>query len=83
MVEELHPTILDNFGLFAALKSSLSRASKGTEAHLSQNFPANEPQFTAADSTAPFRIAEEAINMIFRRDGVRSLASIWQSKRAP
>ena len=70
MVEELRPSILDNFGLFAALKWQLKQASEGSGARLTESFPATEPLFQAAALTTLFRVAEEPINMIFKRHGV-------------
>jgi signal transduction histidine kinase len=67
MVEELRPSILDNFGLFAALKWQLKQASEGSNAKLTENYPATEPNFQPAALTALFRLAQEAIAMIFKR----------------
>jgi signal transduction histidine kinase len=70
MVEELRPSILDNFGLFAALKWHLKQASEGSGAILTENFPEAEPHFELPALTALFRMAEEAVNLIFKRHGV-------------
>lgn len=70
MVEELRPTILDNIGLFAALKWQLKQASEGSGARLTESFPPTEPSFQPNALTALFRVAEEAIGMMFKRGGV-------------
>jgi signal transduction histidine kinase len=70
MVEELRPSILDNFGLFAALKWHLKKASEGSSVQLTESYPASEPTFQPAASTALFRVAQEAIAMIFNRKSV-------------
>jgi signal transduction histidine kinase len=70
MVEELRPSILDNIGLFAALKWQLKKASEGSSVQLTESYPASEPAFQPGASTALFRIAQEAIAMIFNRNSV-------------
>lgn len=72
LVEELRPSILDNFGLFAALRWQLRRASEGSGAALSESYPSVEPAFQPAALTTLFRVAEEAIGKIFNRGNVRS-----------
>jgi signal transduction histidine kinase len=72
MVEELRPSILDNFGLFAALKWQLKQASEGSGAKLTESYPAAEPFFQPAALTALFRVAQEAITMIFNRGSVKT-----------
>lgn len=72
MVEELRPSILDNFGLIAALKWQLKQASEGSGAKLTETYPAAEPFFQPAALTALFRIAQEAIKMIFNRGSVKA-----------
>jgi signal transduction histidine kinase len=70
LVEELRPSILDNFGLFAALKWQLKKASMGSGAKLTESYPQDEFIFQPAASTALFRIGQEAIAMIFNRGSV-------------
>jgi signal transduction histidine kinase len=78
MVEELRPSILDNFGLFAALKWQLKKASAGSSVRLTENYPASEPAFQPAASTALFRVAQEAIAMIFTRKSVAAAEVTFQ-----
>lgn len=80
LVEQLRPSMLDNFGLFAALKWHLRQASKGSSAQLTESFPADEPGFDGEAVTTLFRVAEEAINLIFRRDGVMAAGVILELK---
>lgn len=70
MVEDLRPSILNNFGLFAALKWQLKRASDGSAAELTENYPVIEPHFHPRALTALFRVAQEAIGLIFNRGSV-------------
>jgi signal transduction histidine kinase len=72
MVERLRPSILDNLGLFAALKWQLRQASEGSGATLTENYPQAEPFFQPDALTALFRVAEEAIKMIFNRGDVKA-----------
>jgi signal transduction histidine kinase len=72
MTEDLRPSILDNFGLFAALQWQLKRASSESNAVCTQAYPDVEPQFESVAVTALFRIAQEALEMIFKRGSVTS-----------
>jgi signal transduction histidine kinase len=51
MIEEFRPSILDNFGLFAALKWQLQRSIAGSNAMYTETHPATEPIFTPEPST--------------------------------
>jgi two-component system, NarL family, sensor histidine kinase UhpB len=72
MTEDLRPSILDNFGLFAALQWQLKRASFESNAVCTEAYPDVEPQFESVALTTLFRIAQEALAMIFRRGSVKS-----------
>jgi signal transduction histidine kinase len=72
MVEELRPSILDNFGLFAALRWQLKRAACSANVSCTEAYPDIEPQFPSDASTALFRIAQEALVMTFARGMVKS-----------
>jgi signal transduction histidine kinase len=67
MVEQLRPSVLDNFGLFAALKWQVTSASYGTRVIYTEWYPREEPTLEVEASTALLRIAEEALAMTFRR----------------
>jgi signal transduction histidine kinase len=72
MMEDLRPSILDNFGLFAALQWQLKRASFESNAVCTEAYPEVEPQFESAALTALFRIGQEALAMTFKRRSVKS-----------
>lgn len=72
VVEELRPSILDNFGLFAALKWQFKRAGRDSNATCSESYPDIEPAFESKESTVLFRIAQEALAMLFKRGALRS-----------
>jgi signal transduction histidine kinase len=73
IIEELRPTLLDNVGLFAALRwlvgSSCTRASIPYDVQ----FPDEEPEFTPDAAIALFRVAQEALGIILRSKWVRSM----------
>ena len=73
MTEELRPSILDNFGLFAALKWQLKRSSRNSAASCAEIFPAveQEPSFEPRAASSIFRIAQEVLAMTFARLDVK------------
>jgi signal transduction histidine kinase len=66
LIEDLRPTLLDNFGLFAALSWQLKQRSAGTALRISETFPATEPHLTADTAIALFRYVEEVMHIIVR-----------------
>jgi signal transduction histidine kinase len=72
MIEGLRPSILDNFGLFAALRWQLKRASRDSDAVCTDSYPDVEPAFESFALTALFRIAQDALAMSFKRGSVKS-----------
>jgi signal transduction histidine kinase len=72
MIENLHPSLLENFGLFATLrwyhKQNCNEAAlKWTEA-----YPENEPSLSSQAAIALFRIIQEALAMITRQPSAKS-----------
>src|SRR6266849_5868732 len=61
VTEELHPTLLDNVGLFAALRWQMKHMSNRSKLTCTEHFPETEPSFSAAASIALFRIGQEAL----------------------
>jgi signal transduction histidine kinase len=74
IIEELRPTLLDNVGLFAALRWLVNNASAHAQLAMSIKFPAQEPQFNPEMSIALFRIAQEGLAVILDYRWVRSVA---------
>jgi signal transduction histidine kinase len=72
VIEELRPSILDNFGLFAALRWQLKRTWGNSDVVSTENYPDVEPRFEPHAATTLFRIAQEAISITVRRASVRS-----------
>jgi signal transduction histidine kinase len=63
LTEELHPTLLDNVGLFAALRWQLKNTCSRIRIHCTEDFPASELRFNSAASIALFRIGQEALSV--------------------
>lgn len=70
LVEELRPTLLDNFGLFTALKWRVQQARKGSTILYTEVYPEAEPPLSTDALIALFRIAEEALAMTLKRGDV-------------
>ena len=74
VIEDLRPSILDNFGLFAALRWHLRRLCQNSKVECAEHYPEIEPPLEPEVSIALFRIAEEALAMTFKRGSVTSTA---------
>jgi signal transduction histidine kinase len=72
VIEELRPSILDDFGLFAALRWQLEKAWGNSDVVLTQTYPNVEPQFESHAAIALFRIAQEALSITLKRASVKS-----------
>jgi signal transduction histidine kinase len=70
MVEDLRPSMLDNFGLFAALRWELKKASASSAAVCTQAYPDLDPGLDGEAAIALYRVAEEALALIFSRESV-------------
>lgn len=73
VTEELHPTLLDNVGLFAALRWQLRNACARTKIRCIDNLPSVEPRLTTRASIALFRSAQEALVIGLERDAVTAI----------
>jgi signal transduction histidine kinase len=72
VIEELRPSILENFGLFAALRWQLKRTWGSSGVVSTESYPDIEPQFESHTTTTLFRIAQEALSIAFNRASVKS-----------
>jgi signal transduction histidine kinase len=72
VTEELRPSILDNFGLFAALRWQFKKTWSNSDVVSTESFPDVEPQFASHSATALFRIAQEALSIVLKRASVKS-----------
>lgn len=66
IIEELRPTLLDNVGLFAALRWQLKETCGSTGLNCIESYPAEEPKLTSEAGIALFRIAQEAFTNILK-----------------
>jgi signal transduction histidine kinase len=66
LIENLRPTLLDNFGLLAALNWQLKHGTAATALRICGKFPATEPHLSAEMAIALFRYVEEALHLIVR-----------------
>jgi signal transduction histidine kinase len=73
IIEELRPTLLDNVGLFAALRWQLKETCGSAGLKCVELFPEEEPKFTSAAAIALFRIAQEAFTNIVKHSAAKSM----------
>ena len=74
MIEELRPTLLDNVGLFAALRWQLKNTWGRAGLESTENYPDTELSFRPDVLIALFRIAQEALEISLIRESVKSAA---------
>jgi signal transduction histidine kinase len=74
IIEELRPTLLDNVGLFAALRWQLKETCGNAGLNCTESYPDEEPRFTSAAAIALFRIAQEALNNILKHASARNVS---------
>ena len=72
VIEELRPSILDDFGLFAALRWQLKKTWADSGIVSSSTYPVIEPVFESGAAIVLFRIAQEALSMALLRVAVKS-----------
>ena len=72
VIEELRPSILDNFGLFAALRWQIKRTWRNSGIVSTESYPDVEPEFESCAAIALFRIAQEALSIAINRASVKS-----------
>ena len=70
LVEELRPSLIEEVGLFTALRWQVHKATRGKNVIYTEWYPEIEPRLPADASIALFRIAEEALAMTFKRGEV-------------
>ena len=72
VIEDLRPSILDDLGLFAALRWQLNKTWGGSAVVSSETFPIVEPVFESGAALVLFRIAQEALSITRLRAYVKS-----------
>jgi signal transduction histidine kinase len=73
IIEELRPTLLDNVGLFAALRWQLKVTCGSAGFKCVESYPKDEPKFTSEAAIALFRIAQEAFMNILKHSAAKSV----------
>jgi signal transduction histidine kinase len=73
IIEELRPTLLDNVGLFAALRWQLKETCGNAGLKCTEVYPDVEPKFTSEAAIALFRIAQEAFTNILKHSAAASV----------
>jgi signal transduction histidine kinase len=73
IIEELRPTLLDNVGLFAALRWQLKETCGRAGLKCIESYPEEEPKFSSEASIALFRIAQEAFMNILKHSSAKSV----------
>jgi signal transduction histidine kinase len=76
IIEELRPTLLDNVGLFAALRWLVSTTAARTGLASVIRFPATEPHFKPDAAIALFRMAQEGIGIVLESKWVQSITLV-------
>jgi signal transduction histidine kinase len=76
IIEELRPTLLDNVGIFAALRWLVSTTAARTGIASVVRFPATEPHFNPEAAIALFRTAQEGIGILLESKWVQSITLV-------
>jgi signal transduction histidine kinase len=72
IIEELRPTLLDNVGLFAALRWQMKETCGRAGLKCIESYPDEEPRFKSEASIALFRIAQEVFSNILKHSGAKT-----------
>lgn len=72
VVEELRPTLLDNMGLFTALRWQFKETCRRAGLKCTETIPEAEPKFNPDAAIGVFRIAQEALTNILKHAEARS-----------
>src|SRR3984957_6577986 len=72
VVEELRPTLLDNMGLFTALRWQFKETCRRAGLKCSETIPDSEPKFNPDAAIGVFRIAQEALTNILKHAEAKS-----------
>jgi protein-histidine pros-kinase len=67
LIEQLRPSLLDNFGLFAALRWLFGKTCSDAGVSLSQDYPAEEPQFDPEAAITIYRVLQAALAIVLAR----------------
>jgi len=71
VVEELRPTLLDNMGLFSALRWQFKETCRRSGLQCTETIPQREPSFNSDAAIAIFRVCQEALTNILKHADAR------------
>lgn len=72
VVEELRPTLLDNMGLFTALRWQFKETCRRAGLQCTESLPESEPKFTPEAAIGVFRVAQEALTNVLKHAEAKS-----------
>ncbi|HEY2465025.1 MAG TPA: CHASE3 domain-containing protein [Steroidobacteraceae bacterium] len=72
VVEELRPTLLDNMGLFTALRWQFKETCRRTGLRCTETIPESDPKFSPDAAIGIFRVAQEALTNILKHSEAKS-----------
>lgn len=72
VVEELRPTLLDNMGLFTALRWQFKETCRRTGLRCTETIPETELKFSPDAAIGVFRVAQEALTNILKHSEAKS-----------
>jgi len=73
MIEKLRPSLLDNFGLFAALRWLMKNACRKADLVCTQSYPPEEPNFKPSASIAIYRVVQDAVGVVLADEACREV----------
>jgi hypothetical protein len=72
IVEDLRPTLLDNIGLYSALRWQMSKACDAAKLRYTEHYPEEELPLNPEAAIAVYRVVEEAISNVVRHASARN-----------
>jgi signal transduction histidine kinase len=73
MIEKLRPSLLDNFGLFAALRWLMKNACRKAGLTCTQSYPQDEPSFKPSAAIAIYRVVQDALGVVLADESCRAV----------
>jgi signal transduction histidine kinase len=72
IVEDLRPTLLDNIGLYSALRWQMSKACESAKLNYTEHYPEEELPLIPEAAIAVYRVVEEAISNVIKHASARN-----------